>query len=143
FLFARGKGRRFTAAWGRRLEGPHDFARNLAGHGGAALADLGDGVQDLARRGAFQKVAARPSLEGAEDAGRVLIDGQHDDLSRGYDLLETGRTFDAGSAGEVDVHEDDVGVVARNLFQTLLRRPTGADATDAGRPAQHELEIAA
>src|ERR1043166_9320355 len=143
FLFPRGKERRFTLDRGWGLEGHHDFARNFAGRRGAALTDLGDGVQNFAGRGAFQKVAARPGLERAEDAGGVLIDREHDDLHLWDHLLEAGRTFDARSAGQIDVHQDDVGLVAWNLLQTLLRRGTGADATDAGGPAQHALEIAA
>jgi hypothetical protein len=45
--------------------------------------------------------------------------------------------------GEIDVHQDHVGFVAGNLFKRLFRRAARADTADAGRPAQHALQIAA
>ncbi len=54
FLLARGKG--VAASFGLRsgagfLEGLHDLARDVRGHGGTAATDLADGLQQFARAG--------------------------------------------------------------------------------------------
>ena len=83
-------------------------AGDLRTHGRAAGLDFGDGTEDFGDAGVFQNIADGSGLERMEDAVVFAVDGDDDDLRGGQKLVEAAGGLDAGDAGQVEVHENDV-----------------------------------
>jgi hypothetical protein len=118
--FAGGEAFDFGGGGDRFLEGGDDFTGDFAGHGRTALANLADGGNEFFRRAAFQEVTAGAGTEGFKDTVGVFINGDHDDLGRRKELFEPGGAFDAGNVRELDVHEDNIGLLAGDLLEGFL-----------------------
>ena len=128
FGFALGK-MQFLAGDGLRLvERFDDAAGDFGAHRGAAGADFGDGLAHFVGGGALEEVTAGAGFEGIEDFVVVAVDGDHDDEELRELLLELCGGLDAGDAGEVDIHEDDIGAKGGDFGEGLLAAAPDADA---------------
>lgn len=111
FLFARGQlvvaGGGGGGGLAERLD---DFTGDVAGHGRASAVHVFEGREEFLSRSLFQQVASGTGGEGAVDVIGVLVDGEHDELGVGKCGFEAFDSFDSAHAGQIDVHEDDVGL---------------------------------
>ena len=107
--------------------------------------------QQLVRRRPLEQVAGGPGGERVEDQVGVLVDRQHHDLHvPAASVLQPAHALDAAHAGQVDVHEHDVGPDGGQLgdrpFAALVLahagEPVGAvdEAGDAGAHARVVLD---
>ena len=112
FVFGAG-GRLFTEAL-------DDFAGDAAAHGRAAFVDFAEGGEEFFARCLFEKVSGGSGFEGFEDAVRVFVNGDHDELDFWKLDFETADAFHAVEAGEVDVYEGDVGFVVGDGLEGFL-----------------------
>ena len=109
------------------------FASDLAGHGRPALPHFADSGHQFFRRTTFQKIAARACAQGFEDAVGVFVNRHHYDLGGREELLKPGRAFDPGDVRELNVHQDDIRLMARENFEGLLGGGAKTDTPTFGR----------
>jgi hypothetical protein len=81
---------------------------------------LPDGFQQLLGGGALEHVTAGARRQRVENVFRVLINREHHHLGLRQERLQLPHAFDAVHAGQVDVHEHDVGFDLRQILQRVL-----------------------
>ncbi len=92
-----------------------------------------DGFQQFGARHQLEQIPAGAGGEGVKHALGVLIDRQHDELNRRMSQLELTHALDAIHAGQVNVHEHDLGCAGGQPGQRLFPR---GELTDAGTAAK-------
>jgi hypothetical protein len=110
----------FSFAWGEAfgfgtdfgLERLDDFARDIAAHGGAAAADVAQGLEQFFATRLFKKISGCPGGEGFENMIYIFVNGKHDELRSGQLRLESADAFNAANPREVDVRKYDVRLFA-------------------------------
>src|SRR6185437_12915171 len=118
-----------TGSYG--LKALDDLSGDAGGHGGAAMIEVADSLDDLGWRGLFEQVARGAGADGVEDIFIVVEDGEHQHLDRGKMCLDGTHAFDAGDVGEADVHEDDIGQGCADLaddIEEIIQRCHAAHA---------------
>jgi hypothetical protein len=111
-----------------------DLAGDAAAHRGSAFEDFAERFKELFAWSLFEKGAGGSGFEGFEDAIRVFIDRDHDELDLGELLFEAADAFHSIHAREVDVGEDDIGFVRRNSFEGILTIIVQADEFETFGP---------
>jgi len=106
-----------------------DAARNLAGHWRAALHNANNRMDDFFRRVALKQVTAGTCLKRFEDVIVVRINREHQDLRFGQVILQQSGAFKASHAGQIDIHQHDVGRERGQAFERLLAGFARGDAT--------------
>lgn len=136
FFFAFGKLAKFVflGNWRRFAKTLDDLAGDAAAHRGSAFEDFAERFKELFAWSLFEKVAGGSGFEGFEDAIRVFIDRDHDELDLGELLFEAADAFHSIHAREVDVGEDDIGFVRRNSFEGILTIIVQADEFETFGP---------
>ena len=114
------------------LERLHYFAGDVAGHGRAAGIHILDGGQQFRRADWLEQIAGSPGGERFEDAVRVVVDCKHEDLHAGKKFGQPANALDAIHAGQVDVHQHDLGRETRNLAQGILSARKSPDTAAVG-----------
>ena len=92
------------------------------------MMDLLDGFQDFRRRQVLDQVAVGAGFQRLEHPPAVLFDGEHDDLQLRQAFLEPANALDAGHPRQIDIHQDDIGRLARNLPRRFLSRRANVSA---------------
>jgi len=141
--FAGGELFEFGSEAGLLVEELDHFTGDVAGHRGAALVHIAHGLEELAGGGAFEEITAGAGGEGLKDALAVVIDGEHEELEPGMGGLELAHAVDAVHAGQVDVHEHDVGEESREFLQGFFGGRMAADDREAGGGVDHEGQVVA
>jgi hypothetical protein len=122
------------------VEVAHDFSGDVAGNGGSAALDVVDGFEQHGRRARLDEIPVCAGFERTEDALAVFVNREHHDLRLGQDLLELSDAFDAVHAGQIDVHEDDLGFVFGEVFEGGFGAVVMAQAAKALGAVQHAGE---
>ena len=105
---------------------------DVGGEALAACGDGADGLEEIGAGGGFLEVAERTGAEGAMDFFVAGEGGEDEDACGrvGGEDLDGG--FDATDAGELEVHEDDVGEVSVVSGEGLLTGVGFGDDFDVG-----------
>jgi len=140
FLLASGELLELGVSLGRALEGDDDLAGDGAGHGRAALVQFLDGLEQPGRRGLFEQITAGPRPQRLENAVVILKDGEHHDAGGGQRGFQPPNALDAGDAGEVDVHQHDIGRQGREPLEGGFAGGEGANAGKAGGTSEQVEE---
>lgn len=108
---------------------PGDFGRNRR----AAINRVTNAVQQLFGRRLFQQIAASPGTQRMKDVIVVFVYGQHQDEHLRPPLFDFPDAFDAGHAGQTDVHQQDIRQIAAELGQRSFHRTERARTAKARR----------
>ena len=129
FEFARGKLALYLGlgAWAGAVEGLHDAAGDGAAHGRAAFANLADGLEQLIAGDGLGQVTEGASGEGFKDRLGVVEDGDDDDLDIRQECGEAGDALGALHSGELQIHENEVGLQPGKVSEGLLGAMSEAD----------------
>ena len=79
-----------------------------------------DRVQQLFRPGLFKHVAGCARGERVKNVLGILVNRQHDDLGAREQGFEAAGAFDSVDAGQIDVHQNDVGPDLGNLLERIF-----------------------
>src|ERR1035438_7452437 len=93
--------------------------------------DIGNRLKDFGLRRSLQQIAAGSGQQGVEYLVAVLIDGQHQDLRGGDEGFELADTLDAVHLRQIDVHQDDIRGLGRELRDGFLAGPVSATTHEA------------
>lgn len=130
FLFALGQVFGRFASGFVATERLDDKAGDMAGHGCPAGIHLLDGAQEIDRGCALEQKAAGPIFQRTEDQVAVVINGEHDDVHSGQELLQSCHALDPGHAREIDVHQHNIGQVPGQVGQGALGVGPGTRAAE-------------
>ena len=124
---------RLSGRLGRRmhLKRLHHLARNVAGHGRTPIKDFPDRFENFGGAIAFNQIAKRSRGEGLEHLFPLLEHGQHDDFQLRRGAAKAGHTVNATHAGQIDVHEHDIGGMQGDVCQCGFRIRIGFQAAKA------------
>jgi len=136
FELATGQLLQFRVGLGVAMEVVDDLARNLQGHGRATVVNLLHGLDELGLRHVFEQITVGAGAQGVENHVALIVGREHEDLGFGQGFLEARDALDAVHAGEVDIHQDHIGVFLRNFFQGFFARGVGADTAQPGGVAE-------
>jgi hypothetical protein len=93
--------------------------------------DFTEGTNEVRPLGLLEEITGGAGLEGLKDVVGVLVDGQHHKLG-GRELgFELADALGAVHAGQVDVHEDDVGLELADGSEGAFARAMVAHAAEA------------
>jgi hypothetical protein len=95
-----------------------------------------NGFQQFFGRQTFQQIAARTAGKRAENLVGVLKNGEHQHLGLRHERGQLADTFNAVHAAEVDVHQNNVRLVLRQMFQRILGAGVCADAANVADAAR-------
>src|SRR5665213_3548644 len=116
------------------LEVFHNFTGDGAGHGSAALMDLGDRFKNFGRGSRFDEITAGPRHKGFENFIGIFADSEDENLQGGSLRLEPGHAANAGHVGKMNIHQKDVGPMAAKLLEGsfgIWKSPRAAKAAGA------------
>jgi hypothetical protein len=102
------------------VEPIHDLASDGRGHGGTALVQLLNGLEELGGRAFLDEVAIGTGFQRFEDMVVIFEDGEHHEASVRERSFEPTDAIDAGHSGEVNIHEDDVGFEGGKLCESFF-----------------------
>jgi hypothetical protein len=145
FLFTLGKICRRRLLSGRKvvlrvLENLDNLACNLAGHRRAALVQFVNGFQEFVWRRFLDDVTAGTGGKGLENAVMVLEHGQHHDLKIWQISFKATDAFDAGHAGQLNVHQDHIRGATGNGSQGFFGGTAGGHASKPRRAVDQDLQ---
>jgi hypothetical protein len=133
FFFARGEISFFADSDCGLAKCGDNFAGDVAGHGRAAAMYFGDSFENFLGRDVFNEVTGSAGFHRFENFLTVFFDGEHDDLGFPQDFAKGGDARDAILAGQINIHENNIGGEARQSEKRFFSAFAGGDAGETGR----------
>ena len=122
------------------LKGLRYFAGDVSGHGRTATMHLLDRFQKFGTFRSLEKVSVGAGSQGAKNVVGVFVDREHDDLELGDQLFQLADAFDAVDAGQIDVHQNNLGTNFGQFLDGFFGGAVVTKALEAISAIQHAGE---
>jgi hypothetical protein len=110
---------------------PDDTPGHVGRHGRSSIHSFAEAFEQPCRRGFLQEVAARAGTQRLEDPLVVVADRQHQQQHLRVLLAEEAHALKPGHAGQLDIHEREIGRANPEAVQRFLHRAVPPDAAEA------------